>query len=205
MQITGLDLSLTATGIARLAIADEEHHRDDWILEAVTVTSTGHRSDTYAQRAERLEQLKATIVREATDTDLVVIEGPSYGSAGSGTWDRAGLWWLVVGWLTGTVPVAIVPPTTLKTFAAGKGTASKEAMAVALYKRTLEECGNDNEVDAAWLAFAGAQWAGRGVVDLPEAQGKALEKAQWPDTAERSPEASRACDLLAGAGGGGTA
>lgn len=176
MQITGLDPSLTATGIARLAIATTGQHA----LEATTATSSGHRDDTLTERAHRLETLRDQIVHEALDADLVVIEGPAYAKHDAGTWDRAGLWWLITAWLHDVVPVALIPPTVLKRYATGRGNAPKPDMRMALYKRTGEDLADDNTVDAAWLAYAGAHHLGNPVLELPAAQVEALQRGEWP-------------------------
>lgn len=177
MQISGLDLSLTSTGLARLVVTDTGEH----VLETTGVLSTGHRGDTVADRARRLEDIKASIVHDCLGVDLVVIEGPAFSRSNSGTWDRAGLWWLVVAWLQDVVPVAVVGPSTLKKYATGKGNATKPDMRMALYQRYGDDISSDDQVDAAWLALAGAQWLQRPVVAMPAANVSALDKAEWPE------------------------
>src|ERR1035441_5412145 len=64
-RITGLDLSLTSTGFARICGGDTA------LARLRTLKRDGH---------GRLEFLLAEIACRVRDADLVVVEGPSYGS-----------------------------------------------------------------------------------------------------------------------------
>ncbi|WP_130012154.1 hypothetical protein [Serinicoccus sediminis] len=184
MQITGIDPSLTGTGIARVAIGD--HSR---VIERDVITSRPD-GTTVTDRGERLHQLLEQILDHTRGTDLVVIEGPAYSRSNPGTWDRAGLWWLTIDTLLrgDEHPVAIVPPTTLKKYATGKGNATKPDMRMALYRRLHIDEPDDNAVDATWLAATGADWLGQPLATLPAAQRAVLDGAEWP---ERSAGGSR--------------
>ena len=181
-RVIGLDLSLAATGLAELA--------DDNALVTKTIRSVPAGEGVYASHA-RLRGILAQVWEHVTQGGpypaLVVLEGPSYNSRGTGTWDRAGLWWLVVDTLTCTlgcprIPVAVVPPAVLKKYATGRGTADKTAMAVALAKRAGGlELRDDNRVDAFWLAAAGRDRLGHPFLKLPQAQRDVLAKADWPE------------------------
>lgn len=163
--VVGLDLSLTATGLA----------------------------DTPGTRTIRSGDLRGTtrfswIASDIFDdgiiqaADLVVIEGPSYGSmSGAGHHEAAGLWWHIAYRLdTLDVPYAVIPPTTLKKFATGSGKATKPDMRMALFQRAGLDLRDDNQVDAWWLRAAGLDILGRPLVDLPKAQREALDKVTWP-------------------------
>lgn len=178
MQITGIDLSLTATGVARLTINDRDH-----ALQLDTITSAGTRDATYTDRARRLNDIARAVIAAALPADLVVIEGPAYGSASPSVWDRAGLWWDIVGTLNARAArVAVVAPTTLKKYATGSGAATKPDMRMALYQRAGRDVRDDNQCDAAFLAYAGADHVGAPVLDLPARNVDALNRADWPDT-----------------------
>jgi Holliday junction resolvasome RuvABC endonuclease subunit len=180
-RVIGLDLSLTSTGLADSAGA--------WLR---TSTIASNSPGPNAQLTEHRRRLRG-IVHEITDhissqgayPTLVVIEGPSYGSKGAGTWDRGGLWWLVVDYLLGGLerhrhPIAVVPPAALKKYATGRGNADKTAMAVALQRRMHIELGDDNQTDAWWLCAAGLDHLGHPVVDMPKDHRAALSKVAWP-------------------------
>lgn len=171
MKVIGLDLSLASTGIA---IADEATNHSAYTIKP---KETGH---------ERLARLIRAVMTEACDADLVVIEGPAYGSQGNGErqkghHERAGLWWLVAQALWDeSIPYAVVPPSVLKSYVTGKGNANKDAMMLATARRFDSFSGDNNAADALWLAAAGAEHFGHPLVQLPQAQRDALAKVQWP-------------------------
>ena len=76
--------------------------------------------------------------------------------------------------------VITVPPSTLKKYATGKGTATKADMRMALYQRVGIDLRDDDQVDAWWLRALGYQMLGYPLVDLPKAQMAALDKLRLP-------------------------
>lgn len=167
--IIGLDLSLTATGIAG--------------------NKTGGWADVIRPPAKmgghgRLDWLRLTIicgyVTDVTDP-YVVVEGPSYASTTGSFHERAGLWWLVTHdlWKRG-IPYASVPPTTLKRYAVGKGNATKDAVLVAVTRRFPWCPADNNAADAATLAAMGADHFGAPMCDMPKANRGALDAVVWP-------------------------
>ena len=174
--ILGVDPSLTSTGIARV---DTE---DRLAPETWTITSTGHKGDTLAQRCDRLTAIADEIA--LYECDIVVIEAPSLGQARQGgTLDRNGLWWLIVSRLDrfDHLPVVAVPPASLKRYATGKGNATKEAMVAAAARRLPHVDTGDqaDRVDALWLAAMGADAYGCPLVDLPITHRAALDGVVW--------------------------
>lgn len=172
--VVGVDLSLTATGLAAVT--------SDGTYETTTVKSSGKRGDSLAQRADRIDDIVFHVNDFTTHwrPDLVVLEGPSIMSKGGSNWDRAWLWGMVVdSWLQ--AGVAVVPPTVLKKWAAGKGNADKAAVALGIARLWPEfECDSDNEADALGLASMGSQRLGFGVVKERAHHAECLAKAEWP-------------------------
>lgn len=160
VRVVGIDLSLTATGLSCID--------DTTGTIAVNTRTLKSKPDdgTLSGRHERLEAIASAVVAFTSEVNLTVIEGPSYSSAGRGTWDRAGLWWWVVDILTvmGT-PIVEVPPKSRAKWATNAGNASKSAVAVALGRMWPDvEISDDNASDALALATIGAQAAG---IDVP--------------------------------------
>lgn len=172
-MIVGLDLSLTATGLAFITDAG---------VHTCRLSSKGKTDASLYSRAERLTKLARDIVDACLGADLIVVEGPSLAvKSQAGTFDRSGLWWLVVSQLQYT-RVAEVPPSTLKRFATGKGNASKDEVLAAVVRRYIDVCSpaDNNEADALVCADMGAHYLGRGLVELPKALAEAVDKVRWP-------------------------
>lgn len=171
-RVIGLDLSLTATGIAAW---------DGRPLSTIrTVTSEGD---------QRLGRIMVTVRADAYDyvsdqpIDLAVIEDlPTHAHSAGITGMVHGA--VRVALMEIGVPYALVPPATLKAYATGKGTATKPDMRMALFKRAGLDIRDDNQVDAWWLRAAGLERLGYPLVSLPAAQRDRLDKARWPDLPE---------------------
>lgn len=138
-------------------------------------------------RSLRLRKLAGQITQQCVGAALVVVEGPSYASEGAGTWDRAGLWWLVTARLTGAgLNVVEVPPSNVKQYALGKGggagTGKDEVLAAVIrrYLPVVEVPGN-NEADALLLAAMGARFTGSPIEPgpLPATHLRALDRVRW--------------------------
>lgn len=183
MIIVGLDLSLTSTGIA--TINTETGQRT-----VERVTSKGKKDASLTDRQGRLHNLRLAICLKAADADLVVIEGPSFGQARQGgQHDRAGLWWIIVDWLSqpedadgwGKRIVEVSPASRAK-YGTGKGNGAKDAVLAAVVRRypEVEVSGND-EADALLLAAMGARHLGAPIEDsLPQTHLAAMDNVAWP-------------------------
>lgn len=159
LRITGLDLSLTGTGIAHIDIQAPPALEPDVAVSTRTIVSSGSKSATLPERVSRRRSLRDAIVGAARDSQLVVLEGPAYGANVGSVWDRAGLWCAVVDALDHLgVPYVDVAPARVKKFAADKGSADKAAVAAGMVRLWGErvEPVNDNEFDALALASLGA-------------------------------------------------
>lgn len=178
MRVLGIDPSLTSTGVASVNGYTLTHDRIDPKSRRGTV---------------RLHFIRENVLSWVTArTDLVVMEGPSYGSKGSGQHERGGLWWYLLLSLESTgVPVAIVPPTSRAKYATGVGNAGKDAVLVNVVRRYAvgSEVAND-EADAVILAAMGARFLGHPLeTSLPKANLAAMDLPTstpasltgWPD------------------------
>jgi len=157
------------------------------------LTSTGV-CDQYGPRriqskkagAERLVEVRDAVVAAAQGsgatvwtTDLVVLEGYSYGSPNQahpigelGGVVRVGLW-------EAGIPFHVVAPTTIKMFACGKGNAKKEDVLLAAVRR-LDYAGNStDEADALWLYALAMHALGSPQVAMPADHLRALKTLDW--------------------------
>lgn len=185
MRVIGLDLSLRATGLA--VIDTDTGAIDVQVIKTATAPFVSSDHDKVRWTITRLRRTAAPI-RSAHARHLptvTCIEGPSFGSKGGAADERAGLRWLTLDYLDACQsPFAIVPPTTLKAYATGKGNADKILMMQAAMKRLGDRCPDlpdDNACDALWLALAAAHRVGAPQVDLPAAQVARLDAVSWPE------------------------
>jgi Holliday junction resolvasome RuvABC endonuclease subunit len=183
MRVLGIDPSLTATG---LALIDLDTHA---VVDTWTIASKGKADATLRQRLARID----SITHDATVLDqvaLVVIEGPSLGQTRqSGTFDRAGLWWAIVGkFAEYDIPVVEVAPACRARYATGKGNAGKDTVLLEVARRyPTVPVANNNEADALVLAAMGCHHlTGHGLVDLPQAHTAALAAVTWPASTGRA-------------------
>lgn len=174
--VCGLDLSLTSAGIAIL----QDGH-------PTLITSLGHRSPngkSYAHRSNRIvSQCRAIMAPLAEHAiDLAVIEGPSYGDNLPSNHDRAGLWWGVFSALRARrVPVAVIPPPTLKLWATGNGRAKKHEMTAAAREWFGLQVRNDDQADAVAAATVGAFWLGDPMpFEVKDRHTNRIEAVEWP-------------------------
>ena len=165
LKVLGLDLSLTCTGVAGRG----------W-------------TDTIKPHAKMRGEDRLLFIRQQIVTTwvpgaaLVAVEGPSYGSTGRGQHERAGLWWMVACALrTHGVPVAVVPPSSLKKYATGRGVGDKDDVMREVTRRFPWFAGKNDEADALVLAAMAADHLGQPMADMPKTHRVALDAVQWPD------------------------
>jgi crossover junction endodeoxyribonuclease RuvC len=187
MIVTGLDLSLTSTGVATINTIT-----GGVVVDRVTSTAPDNGRDTKGKklpprlvdRTARLHSLRMRIVDLARNADLVVVEGPSYGSTTGSQHDRSGLWWLVVHRLHVLDPkVAEVPPANRMKYATGKARTDKDVVLAAVVRRYAEvEVTSNDEADALILAAMGARWLGSPIeASLPASHLQAMSGVRWPE------------------------
>lgn len=177
--VVGIDSSLTSLGIATADAADALRWTDD---------TTGH---------NRIEWLRAEVLDRTKAADLVVIEGPSYGSKMlPGQHELAGLWWILTHglWRRG-IPYAVASPHARTVYATGHAFPAKEhpkerrariakgmvhTFVVERLGIRCEGGGRYDASDAAVLAAMGRDWLGYPLRTLPRQQRRALDNVRWP-------------------------
>jgi hypothetical protein len=185
-RVVGLDLSLTASGAA---MAGEGLTARVSVLAPPKKLGGGH---------GRLSLLRELCQAWWQAADLVLVEGPAYGSmSGAGHHESAGLWWMVTYdlWAAG-VPVAVVPPSCLKKYAVGVGggpKASKDKILVAAVRRFPEvDVDDNNAADALWLAAMGSDHLGQPLCRMPAEHREVLTAVTKNGPAIRWPELGKA-------------
>lgn len=164
----GLDLSLTSTGVASPL---------GW-------------ADRIRPRTRGLDRLRTIVsqVRAYADGDqyaLAAIEGPAYSRAGQAGHDElSALRWMVRDTLDRAgLPIAVIPPSTLKLWATGNGRATKGDMATAMDARHpgmgLLSGQRYDEADALALADMGTAWLNHWL--LSPVQQRAMAGVAWPE------------------------
>lgn len=132
---------------------------------------------------ERLSALRQALrdTLEAQKPDLVVLEDYSYGSKGRSVINIAEWGGVLRLTLHETgLTVALVPPTSLKAWATGKGNAGKAAVVSEVTLRAGRTFATDDQADA-WALWAMASQAyGQPVCKMPADREKALQKVEWP-------------------------
>lgn len=167
MNVVGLDLSLTSTGVAT---AEHTH-----ALRPKKLSS-------YA----RLRWLRHGVLEflGVAKPHLVVVEGPSYGSQGSSYHQLGGLWWFITEAVDATgVPLAVAPPSNIKRMATGAGggaRAGKDFVVAAAVRRFPWFDGGNDEADALWAAALGYAYLGQPIVEVPQTHLQGMEGVEWP-------------------------
>jgi hypothetical protein len=177
--VIGIDSSLTSLGIATPDSADALRWKH---------TDKGH---------ARVEWLRTEVLDRAKAADLVVIEGPSYGSKMlPGQHETAGLWWILTHelWRKG-IPYAVASPHGRTIYATGQAFPAKDepkekrariakgvvhAFVVEQLGIWCEGAGRYDASDAATLAAMGMDWLGYPLVVVPQQQRRALDGVHWP-------------------------
>lgn len=161
--VLGLDLSLTATGVAL----------PDGSTRLIKLGSCCNRG---MKRLASIRRQVLGMVQES-GAELVSVEGYSFGSRDSHAHALGELGGVIrLALSEAGVPYIDVPPSSLKKYATGKGNATKELVLVHAVRR-LEYPGSDNnEADALWLRALGLDFLGSPVVEMPQLNRTALEK-----------------------------
>lgn len=167
-MILGLDLSLTATGWATI-------HPDGTVETGLIPDSKGHIADRLAAWERNLFHM--VDVLDGRDPAHIYVEdlgGTQHGAFELGMIHA--MFWRTIWGCDLVDRVTLVNASTLKTYATGKGNASKALVLVEAVKRLGFDGHDHNEADALWLADMGARIHGYNRPSLPAAHLKALDK-----------------------------
>lgn len=173
--VVGIDWSLSSSGVVRATDTGQmSTHR----------VQSKPTADTLHARSLRIRKMAMNVIGLTVGADLVVIEGPAYASDTGKAHDRSGGWWLIVARVTALgIPIAEVPPPTLKVWLTGKGRRSKdEVLADTIHRYGhLTDIRSNDVADALGLATIGLAHLGHPLVDLPLTHTRALAGVKWPN------------------------
>lgn len=169
-SVGGIDPSFTGTGIAA----------PDGTTMSVRFSAKPKQFDQQQWKRYRAKVITAAVYSRLWSCDLIVIEGFSYGSV-QGREDLGYLGHLIRDALDDMrTPWLEVQPRSLKKFATGSGTASKDEMReAAIDELGLDPTATDDEADAIWLREIGLHAIGNPTTTLRE-----LPKIELPPTLE---------------------
>jgi len=173
-NIVAIDPSLTGTAVASGCVVDEIQV---WRFSSKKVgDSLEDRFARYALLAARIAAKVATCSPQA-----VILEGYSYGSmhAHQPIYEFGAV--LRMQLLDLAIPIAEIPPTSLKKFVTGKGNAGKEQMAAFAAKRFGAAFHTNDETDAYCLCMMG-------LVALGLAEGTKADRAAAEIVTRVNPE-----------------
>lgn len=178
MRVVGIDPSMTNTGMAWIV--------DGRITETLSVKSKSKKGAVEADYLERFMRISDGIYNPLYNLgqpDLIVIEGPSFGSASSRFHQLAGMWWFAYAAATETgAPIVKVTPGGRAKYITGSGRAKKDAVLAAMPKFYGVDLKDDNQADALGLAAMGARHLGMPIEIVEEAawHREAMKAVKWP-------------------------
>jgi crossover junction endodeoxyribonuclease RuvC len=189
MTVRGIDLSLTASGIAWPGGRLVTHGRSGLTGTKMPPTSKAVALDSLAGELHRMTvqdtmsgEIRLILI-ETLPTSRLTVNG-----------ERSYVWWAFVRLCAfDGIPVLDVPPATLKLYASGHGDANKREVLAAVQKhlpqfdiRKVNAKGDplktldDNRADAAVLCAIGMDLLGHPLAVMPAAHRKALDKLVVP-------------------------
>lgn len=185
-QVTGLDLSLSASGVAVMSVNEWGDARVSQRLIETEPFPKGYepRLDEWVARQTQVVHAIVPLVPEG---GLVVIEAGSYNSRFGNPHERAGLFWRITQYLVRRGDaVAKVAPKTRAKYAAGSGSADKKQVVDEVAaSMPFTHVRDHNIADALALAAMGWRWLGRPVdtssAVLERKKNEAVRAVRWPE------------------------
>jgi crossover junction endodeoxyribonuclease RuvC len=180
VNILGLDLSLTATGIAIVRTGDEGDHR--YRTEVIKRPAKARDWPERQQVRWMIDEILTVVYDVGAQWDLAVVEGLAFGSKTGHAATRAGLWWLVTDHIYVDMPLAVLSPAARAKYATGRGNAGKDDVMREVARRFPHFGGGEDEADALVCAAAGADHLGHPIAAMPATHRAALAAVEWPAT-----------------------
>lgn len=172
IKVTGLDLSLTGTGVAVYQAGAVSVHLLD----------KGANPRKLGGSQQRLLYLRQAVCDLARGSTHIIVEGAAYARP-EGQHKLGGLWWLIMHCLWMENPqaeVVVVDPRTVKQYVTGKRGGQKDAIMLATAKRyPMVGIIDNNTADATVLVAMCLDVLGSPLATVPEAY-RTPSLATWP-------------------------
>lgn len=184
--VVGIDPSLTCTGVAMLTWHEGTEfpgpNWQTWRARSQALPEGLPDAEVVAATRRRIRiVLRETLAFIPGRVDLTVIEGPSFGSKGGKSDERAALRWFLIDQLMARGPVVVIGPKTRALLGADDGNANKAKVRAAVRVAFPNvHVPDDNVADAVALAAAGAHRLGCPLVGYSPKQLKAHARVAWP-------------------------
>jgi crossover junction endodeoxyribonuclease RuvC len=119
--VLGIDSALQRTGVAVIQLVGGRCRARTEVL------ATAPRDTSIPDRHRRIAAVGQGVgALSGSSASLALVEAPALDADHGNAWDRAAVWWWIVGTLLHRdIPVATVAPTTLKKWATGRGGSAK--------------------------------------------------------------------------------
>jgi crossover junction endodeoxyribonuclease RuvC len=122
LYVIGIDSALSKTGVAFIDLVGDSCRARTYVV------ATALTDDSIPERHRRIAAVGNGVAAliPSHRAELALIEAPALDADHGNSWDRAAVWWWIVGVLLGRgIPVAKAAPTTLKKWATGRGGSPK--------------------------------------------------------------------------------
>ncbi|MBW9093145.1 hypothetical protein JNB62_05570 [Microbacterium jejuense] len=183
--VLGIDPSLTCTGVAMLTWHEGTDfpgpNWSTWRARSQALPKDFPAAEVVPATRRRIRiVLRETLALVPARVDLAVIEGPSRGSKGGMSDERAAVRWFLVDQLLARGPVVVLTPKQRALFGSDDGNADKAKVREAVRAQFPDvHVPDDNVADAVALAAAGAYRLGF-PVEYTAHQIKAHARVAWP-------------------------
>lgn len=183
--VLGIDSALSRTGVAVIELVDGA------CRARTEVIATATRANSIPERHHRIAAVGQGVgALVGSRAELALIEAPALDADWGNSWDRAAVWWWIVGTLLHRdIPVATVAPTTLKKWATGRGGSKQRPVEKADIVRAMHAMwpgvpatGSElrhHECEALGMAQMAAQHLGW-PVPVRAHHGASLDVVKWP-------------------------
>lgn len=186
--VLGIDSALHRTGVAVIELTS------DGCRARTEVLATAARDQSIPERHRRIAAVGQGVgVLAGSRAELALVEAPALDADWGNSWDRAAVWWWIVGTLLHReIPVATVAPTTLKKWATGRGGSAKNPVEKADVVKAMHAMwpgvpatsneARHHECEALAMAQMCAQHLGW-PVPVRAHHGTSLDVVKWPQLA----------------------